>query len=715
MKILRLMFLFFFISIGMLYSLPSLNGLNGGYRIISASCDKPYSIRFSLQVTDFTRNGIYGRFIRTDNGLPDSLLDDAFMGNISTGFGISFSDYIEFNIMGKYMVDYLALTRAGYRAVSYDLMSKGFGDTQIGLKLSTGSLFGDMPFKMGINPFITIKTGVPYDTILSDTGTLFENNYIGNNGGIFRYFTDNGTDLGTNFLFSIVQEAEGATSNFNVNFGYLGHFYNKPGGTWFVNHHSDFFTYGAGLDVTLKGFSPYFEFTGIHFRSNNVIPNNINYMTIGFNLGEQSQIALNIAFDYRLSSNVDTLMDLIANENYYITQCWGAAPQWKASAGFVYSFKEVDKTPKVGKTNMAILTGRLYDGETGEHLSGKVYFPESELDTITSDTNGIYRIEVPAGPIRIHTIVSGYRWMEKSLIAVANKTNIVDFSLKKKKTNKGYVSGKIEDAKTGTPVKAIISFPDIKDSESIKTDSNGIFRIQLPQGSYTLKVDAAGYAGVIELIVIEQGKAKILNIELLPAKGKVKLTGKVFDKSSQEGINSYVIFKKDGKEFKTVSETYSGIYTIVLSSGIYKVTIKADGYIPKTIPFIVPESGPVIRNFELLKKRAHFILKGIYFNSGSARIKPSSYPILDDIIKTLEEYPDITVEIQGHTDSVGSTENNLQLSYARANSVKGYLIRMGLSSKRLIARGYGEAMPIAPNTTREGRASNRRIEFVVMH
>ncbi|NIA23678.1 MAG: OmpA family protein, partial [Proteobacteria bacterium] len=123
---------------------------------------------------------------------------------------------------------------------------------------------------------------------------------------------------------------------------------------------------------------------------------------------------------------------------------------------------------------------------------------------------------------------------------------------------------------------------------------------------------------------------------------------------------------------------------------------------------------PMIRNFELLKKKAHFILQGIYFDSGSATIKPSSYTILDKVVKLLEEYPDITVEIQGHTDSVGSANSNLRLSFARANAVKAYLVQMGISPSRLIARGYGESMPIAPNTTRAGRARNRRIEFVVI-
>ncbi|MEO0232818.1 MAG: OmpA family protein, partial [candidate division WOR-3 bacterium] len=70
---------------------------------------------------------------------------------------------------------------------------------------------------------------------------------------------------------------------------------------------------------------------------------------------------------------------------------------------------------------------------------------------------------------------------------------------------------------------------------------------------------------------------------------------------------------------------------------------------------------------------------------------------------------------QGHTDSIGSDSYNMSLSQARAEAVRSYLItRHGIDPARLIARGYGETMPIAPNTSREGRAQNRRVEFVII-
>jgi len=106
-----------------------------------------------------------------------------------------------------------------------------------------------------------------------------------------------------------------------------------------------------------------------------------------------------------------------------------------------------------------------------------------------------------------------------------------------------------------------------------------------------------------------------------------------------------------------------------------------------------------------------FILKGVHFESGSAALTPDSYPILDEVVRSLLAYPEVRVEIRGYTDSVGSASYNLNLSQRRADSVKQYLVNAGIDPSRLIAKGYGEADPVASNATPAGRAENRRIEF----
>jgi OmpA-OmpF porin, OOP family len=99
---------------------------------------------------------------------------------------------------------------------------------------------------------------------------------------------------------------------------------------------------------------------------------------------------------------------------------------------------------------------------------------------------------------------------------------------------------------------------------------------------------------------------------------------------------------------------------------------------------------------------------------GSAEISPKSEALLDDMARLLHDQRQLKrVEIQGYTDSSGGSDYNLKLSQERAESVKQALIKRGVSSKRLVAKGYGEADPVAPNFTKAGRAKNRRVEFAI--
>ena len=88
--------------------------------------------------------------------------------------------------------------------------------------------------------------------------------------------------------------------------------------------------------------------------------------------------------------------------------------------------------------------------------------------------------------------------------------------------------------------------------------------------------------------------------------------------------------------------------------------------------------------------------------------------ILEGSVTVLKNNPKIKVEIEGHTDSIGTAEYNLALSQKRADAVKNHLISEGIGAERLQAVGKGEADPIVSNELKEGRAKNRRVEFVVI-
>jgi OmpA-OmpF porin, OOP family len=104
---------------------------------------------------------------------------------------------------------------------------------------------------------------------------------------------------------------------------------------------------------------------------------------------------------------------------------------------------------------------------------------------------------------------------------------------------------------------------------------------------------------------------------------------------------------------------------------------------------------------------------GIYFDSGKDVVKPESYGALSEIAKVLKENPEVKISITGHTDSDGNDALNLDLSKRRAASVKQELAgTFGIEASRIDTDGKGESQPIAPNTTAEGKAQNRRVEFV---
>ena len=106
------------------------------------------------------------------------------------------------------------------------------------------------------------------------------------------------------------------------------------------------------------------------------------------------------------------------------------------------------------------------------------------------------------------------------------------------------------------------------------------------------------------------------------------------------------------------------------------------------------------------------ILEGVTFKAGSAEILPESETVLQRALKGLQEYPDVEVEIAGHTDNTGSRKTNMRLSQQRAESVKNWLTGRGIDPKRIATSAHGPDKPIVPNTTKEGRDKNRRIEFI---
>ena len=120
---------------------------------------------------------------------------------------------------------------------------------------------------------------------------------------------------------------------------------------------------------------------------------------------------------------------------------------------------------------------------------------------------------------------------------------------------------------------------------------------------------------------------------------------------------------------------------------------------PEPEPEPVPEFEPVTLSSE------------VNFAFDSAELRPQAEETLDEVARRLREHTEVSIRIEGHTDSVGSAQYNQGLSERRAESVRDYLASQGIDADRMMAVGYGEERPVATNETDEGRALNRRVEI----
>jgi outer membrane protein OmpA-like peptidoglycan-associated protein len=226
---------------------------------------------------------------------------------------------------------------------------------------------------------------------------------------------------------------------------------------------------------------------------------------------------------------------------------------------------------------------------------------------------------------------------------------------------------------------------------------------------YEVTASADGYRP--ERKKVEAIADETVRCDFILEKIMAALIGKVVDANTDAPLVAQVAVQ--GTELSTESDIGGGFAFAKLNPDDYIVNATATGYIPGSAAATV--SAGKTANVLIRLVPISFELTGIQFDFDKSTLRSESYPILDHAAEILKQYPDIHVEIQGHTCSMGSDEYNLTLSNARANSVLEYLAsKQMINRARLVAKGYGEGQPTASNETREGRERNRRVEFVIM-
>jgi len=211
--------------------------------------------------------------------------------------------------------------------------------------------------------------------------------------------------------------------------------------------------------------------------------------------------------------------------------------------------------------------------------------------------------------------------------------------------------------------------------------------------------------------------------EEMRPKPTVVVTGIVSNAKKQEPVGAWVLIEDiNTGEMISVNKSNSetGKYLVVLPSGRnYSVTANKEGYFFYSQLFEVDKDiqyQEIEKNIELkpIEKGARVVLNNIFFETGKAELTPESRLELDKAVDLIRANPTMVIEVGGNTDNVGNDDYNMSLSHERAKSVRQFLVEAGTQPERIQAKGYGETNPVADNETDEGRAANRRTEFIIL-
>lgn len=193
--------------------------------------------------------------------------------------------------------------------------------------------------------------------------------------------------------------------------------------------------------------------------------------------------------------------------------------------------------------------------------------------------------------------------------------------------------------------------------------------------------------------------------------GRVEITNTVtkekslalLDSSSGKFMVALNVKVKDDLLITIKKNDYAFSSKVVSAKEIIEEAAKLVNEVPKPVKIEINEATA----------GSSFVINNIFYNTNSADLKKESFVVLESFIEFLKDNPTIHIEIQGHTDNAGAIAGNQALSANRAYTIKAYLEENGIEGKRISAKGYGSSKPIADNQSEEGKAKNRRTEFLI--
>ncbi|TXD42996.1 OmpA family protein [Lujinxingia vulgaris] len=288
----------------------------------------------------------------------------------------------------------------------------------------------------------------------------------------------------------------------------------------------------------------------------------------------------------------------------------------------------------------------------------------------------------------------------------------------------GYVVGTVVNAETGEPVgDARIYYTNQTLAGQLSGAENGVFRSYgfEPGEALELRVVHPHYEEAVASTTVVEGEGT-LEVKLTPLPRQAWVRGQVTDAEGGPLANATVRLSGEDGPVEVMTDE-EGRFEAELQSGEYTVAAKAEGYLtagqdvslePDAEMQMVLSLSEAGEQLVELSEEEIRINERIYFETGAATILERSFNVLNQVAAVLLENPQIElVQIEGHTDDVGDSEFNMELSQARAEEVRNYLVERGIRLERLGAQGFGSERPLVPNTSNRNRSLNRRVEFKI--
>lgn len=238
-------------------------------------------------------------------------------------------------------------------------------------------------------------------------------------------------------------------------------------------------------------------------------------------------------------------------------------------------------------------------------------------------------------------------------------------------------------------------------------------------------IDATGEYAFLVSSKDSYGKTDITKVKLkeeLRPDPVVLISGTVYNAKTNQPLEAEISYEvlPSGENAGLAHSDNAGNYKIVLPYGDnYGFHAEADNFIPVSDNIDLTE----ISTYKTLTRDLYLVpyevgetvrINNIFFDFGKATLRPESIPELKRMARLMNENPQLKIQVSGHTDAIGSKEDNLVLSNQRANAVKDYLVSQNINRGQIIAKGYGESQPVAENNSRENRQLNRRVEFTII-